>query len=143
MPKLSHSASAVRQFMKRHRKTRRNQGRYMKRQKFSVGRAMLRAGLVVSGIMAAWLVITPPAMASDEDLLRAATLNEQALQLYDRGCYAEAEPFYKLSLAIAEKAWGPDDLIVAAVLVHRFHGTTPITPGLRAYRTRCGQPVPG
>jgi tetratricopeptide (TPR) repeat protein len=43
----------------------------------------------------------------------AAQLNQKALQLYEQGRYADAEPLYKRSLAISEKALGPDHPEVA------------------------------
>jgi tetratricopeptide (TPR) repeat protein len=50
------------------------------------------------------------------------------LELYsDQGRYAEAEPLYKRSLAIREKAFGPDHTNVAVSLnnlaeLYRAHG---------------------
>ena len=46
----------------------------------------------------------------------ADRLNRRAIQLYIQGRYADAEPLYKRSLAIREKALGPDHLDVAQSL---------------------------
>jgi tetratricopeptide (TPR) repeat protein len=48
----------------------------------------------------------------------ANSLASLAALYSDQGRYADAEPFYKRSLAIAEKALGPDDPDVAAFLNH-------------------------
>ncbi len=46
----------------------------------------------------------------------ATSLNNLALLYQTQGKYAEAEPLYKRSLAIDEKAFGPDHLKVATCL---------------------------
>ena len=46
----------------------------------------------------------------------ANRLNQQAIQFYQQGRYSEAEPLYKRSLAIYEKALGPDHPDVAQSL---------------------------
>ena len=43
----------------------------------------------------------------------AASLNNLARLYYDQGRYAQAEPLYQRSLAIAEKALGPEHPDVA------------------------------
>ena len=51
-----------------------------------------------------------------QSIEEAARLNEQAIQLYQQGRYADAEPLLKRSLAIYEKALGPDHPDVATSL---------------------------
>ncbi len=51
-----------------------------------------------------------------QDLRMAAWLNEEALLYHRQGKYAEAEPLYKRSLAIREKALGPKHPDVATSL---------------------------
>ncbi len=52
----------------------------------------------------------------EKDTRLATTLNELALLFTDQGKYAEAEPFFQRSLAIYEKALGPEHLDVAIIL---------------------------
>jgi tetratricopeptide (TPR) repeat protein len=49
-------------------------------------------------------------------LVEASRLDREAQQLNQQGRYAEAEPLYKRSLAIREKALGPDHPDVALSL---------------------------
>ncbi len=46
----------------------------------------------------------------------ATSLNNLALRYHTQGQYAQAEPLYKRSLAITEKALGPDHRAVATSL---------------------------
>ena len=52
----------------------------------------------------------------EKDTRLATTLNELALLFTDQGKYAEAEPFFQRSLAIREKALGPEHPDVATSL---------------------------
>ena len=52
----------------------------------------------------------------EQDPRLAASLNNLALLYYAQGQYAEAEPFYQRSLAIWEKALGPEHPDVATIL---------------------------
>ncbi len=54
--------------------------------------------------------------ALKEDLPLAASLSDEARLYYQQGEYAEAERFYRRSLAIREKALGPDHPDVATSL---------------------------
>ena len=70
-------------------------------------------------ISVALLVVEPSShldAASAQNLEQALRLNQKAIQLYNQGRYAEAEPLYKRSLAIREKALGPDHPDVAQSL---------------------------
>jgi CHAT domain-containing protein/Tfp pilus assembly protein PilF len=57
-------------------------------------------------------ITTPDRQGFDE----AAKLNTQAVKLYSQGLYADAEPLFKQSLVIREKALGPDHPDVAQSL---------------------------
>src|SRR5437764_640743 len=59
------------------------------------------------------LLCASSAAAQNSELSRASALNHEAVQLYLQARYAEAEPLYKRSLAIREKALGPDGQNVA------------------------------
>jgi CHAT domain-containing protein/tetratricopeptide (TPR) repeat protein len=61
-------------------------------------------------------VVTVPAASFAQGVDEASKLDDQADALYEKGRYAEAEPLYKRSLAIREKALGPDHPDVAASL---------------------------
>jgi tetratricopeptide (TPR) repeat protein len=52
----------------------------------------------------------------EKDTRLATTLNDLALLYTDQGKYAEAEPFFQRSLAIWEKALGPEHPDVAIIL---------------------------
>ena len=56
----------------------------------------------------------------------AKALNEQAVQLYNAGKYAEVEPLYKSALEIQEQKLGKDDPLVALSLNNMayFYKTT-------------------
>jgi tetratricopeptide (TPR) repeat protein len=58
----------------------------------------------------------PPADLPPQRLLEASDLNRRAIELDNAGRYADAEPLYKLSLVIREKALGPDHPDVAVSL---------------------------
>ncbi|HJU15371.1 MAG TPA: CHAT domain-containing tetratricopeptide repeat protein [Stellaceae bacterium] len=62
------------------------------------------------------LSLPRPATAADSASAEANSLNRQAVALYREGRYAEAEPLYKRSLAMREKALGPEHPDVAASL---------------------------
>ena len=71
-------------------------------------------------------------LAADEnsDLARATALNQQAIQLYKEGRYAEATSIAKEALAIRERALGPDHPDVAVSLnnlaqLYRAEGRDP------------------
>ena len=55
-------------------------------------------------------------IAFAQSVAEAERLEEQAFQLFEQGRYPEAEPLLKRSLAILEKALGPDHPNVAASL---------------------------
>jgi CHAT domain-containing protein len=57
----------------------------------------------------------PPAVAADP-LSEAATLRQQADAMFRQGKFPEAEPLYQRTLAIVEKARGPDSTEAATVL---------------------------
>ena len=61
-------------------------------------------------------VVTLPVPSFAQGVEEASKLDDQADALYEKGRYAEAEPLYKRSLAIREKALGPDHPDVAASL---------------------------
>ena len=61
-------------------------------------------------------VVMLPAASFAQGVDEASKLDDQADALYEKGRYAEAEPLYKRSLAIREKALGPDHPDVAASL---------------------------
>jgi tetratricopeptide (TPR) repeat protein len=52
----------------------------------------------------------------DRDPRLGRSLNDLAAAYAVQGNYADAEPLYQRSLAILEKAYGPDNLIVAIAL---------------------------
>src|SRR5918911_1318810 len=58
----------------------------------------------------------PAAAGPAAELGEALRLNEQAFRLYKEGRYAEAVPLIERSLAIRERAFGPDHPQVAASL---------------------------
>src|SRR5262245_138444 len=66
------------------------------------------------------MLIAEPFLNSDrafgQSLEEAARLNQEAIQLFDQGRYADAEPLYKRSLAIQEKTLGPNHPNVASLL---------------------------
>jgi CHAT domain-containing protein/Tfp pilus assembly protein PilF len=65
---------------------------------------------VVSGI------VMLPTVSVAQGVDEANRLNQQAIQFYQQGRYADAEPLFKQSLAIREKALGPDHPDVALSL---------------------------
>ena len=66
------------------------------------------------------MLIAEPFLNSDsafgQSLEEAARLNQEAIQLYNQGRYADAEPLLKRSLAIQEQALGPNHPEVASLL---------------------------
>src|SRR3974390_617504 len=71
----------------------------------------------VLAIFISVLAVTPlSSLAFAQSVEEAAQLNQQAIQLYQQGRYADAEPLYKRSLAILEKALGLNDPNVASLL---------------------------
>jgi CHAT domain-containing protein/Tfp pilus assembly protein PilF len=71
--------------------------------------------VLFSLIIAVTIWLGTPAAAGDP-IAEANSLTQQAVALYQRGHYADAEPLYKRSLAILEKALGPDHSDVATIL---------------------------
>ncbi|HLL27491.1 MAG TPA: CHAT domain-containing tetratricopeptide repeat protein [Xanthobacteraceae bacterium] len=71
------------------------------------------AAVIVAGVSA---VVVLPTASFAQGADEASKLDDQADALYEKGRYAEAEPLYKRSLAIREKALGPDHPDVAASL---------------------------
>jgi tetratricopeptide (TPR) repeat protein len=74
----------------------------------------LFAAAVIFATVVSGVVLPTVSVAQGVD--EANRLNEQALQFYQQGRYADAEPLYKRSLAIYEKALGPDHPGVATSL---------------------------
>jgi CHAT domain-containing protein/tetratricopeptide (TPR) repeat protein len=72
------------------------------------------AAAVLAAVASA--VVMLPTGSFAQDVEEASKLDDQADALYEKGRYAEAEPLYKRSLAIREKALGPDHPDVAASL---------------------------
>src|SRR5476651_1821167 len=66
--------------------------------------------IVVSG------VVILPTVSVAQGVDEAKRLNQQAIQFYQQRRYADAEPLFKRSLAISEKALGPDHPDVATAL---------------------------
>jgi hypothetical protein len=60
--------------------------------------------------------------------MQPTSLNNLVLPYSDQGRYTEVEPLYRCSLAIAEKALGPEHLVVATNL----NSLTPLK--MKAYR---------
>jgi CHAT domain-containing protein/Tfp pilus assembly protein PilF len=67
-------------------------------------------------VMAFAIVLSVPAIAADDPLVEARTLNQIALALYRQGHYAEAQKLGQRALAIREKALGPEHPDVAESL---------------------------
>ncbi|MGQ0664910.1 MAG: tetratricopeptide repeat protein [Pseudomonadota bacterium] len=68
-----------------------------------------RISLFPAILIAVALCFSPALGLGQTDPLGQATaLNRQAIVLYNQGRHAEAEPLYRRSLAIREKALGPD-----------------------------------
>src|SRR3984893_8260093 len=72
------------------------------------------AAAVLAAVASA--VVMLPTGSFAQGVEEASKLDDQADALYEKGRYAEAEPLYKRSLAIREKALGPDHPDVAASL---------------------------
>src|SRR3984893_14599216 len=71
------------------------------------------AAVLAAGVSA---VVVLPTVSFAQGVDEASKLDDQANALYEKGRYAEADPLYKRSLAIREKALGPDHPDVAASL---------------------------
>ncbi|MEN9244706.1 MAG: tetratricopeptide repeat protein, partial [Gloeomargarita sp. DG02_5_bins_242] len=83
------------------------------------------AGLVLVGVLPAQPVLAQrnqqnptasPTVAQSAELQEAERLNQQVIELYERGRYAEALPLAQRSLAIREQALGKDHPSVATSL---------------------------
>ena len=80
---------------------------------------MSRCSCLVSvlAIFTSVLVVAPlSSLAFAQSVEEAAQLNQQAIQLYQQGRYADAEPMFKRSLVIQEKALGHNHPNVASLL---------------------------
>lgn len=74
-------------------------------------------------------------------LLVATSLNSLAVLYHAQGQYADAEPLYKRSLAIKEKALGPDNPFLAPLLgnlaeLYRAQGQSPRPSRSTSVRSR-------
>jgi tetratricopeptide (TPR) repeat protein len=74
-------------------------------------RAVKIIALVVVGFF-----LSVPHVAWGQSLFEANDLNQQVIQLYNQGRYSEAIPLAQRTLAIVEKALGPDHPNVATAL---------------------------
>jgi CHAT domain-containing protein/Flp pilus assembly protein TadD len=75
--------------------------------------AMIAAAIMLTAVMS---LVALPTVSVAQGVDEAIRLNQQAIQFYQQGRYAEAESLYKRSLAIWEKTLGPDHPDLATLL---------------------------
>ena len=84
--------------------------------RLAIAMSAMRKVKIIAVVLVGFFFLSVPPAALAQGLDEATALNQQAIQLYIQGRYSEAIPLAQRTLAIVEKALGPDNPDVATAL---------------------------